>query len=80
MTAPRVAIWSTEGGYEVENQGVAPDIEVDLEPAAWRQGHDTQLERGVAFLMEAMAKQPPVVAKRPAYPTWAKEGGSTQQR
>jgi tricorn protease len=74
VTAPRVAIWSTEGGYE------APDIEVDLEPAAWRQGHDTQLERSVAFLMEAMAKQPPVVAKRPAYPTWPKEGGSTHQR
>jgi hypothetical protein len=26
--------------------------------------------------MEAMAKQPPVIAKRPAYPTWAKEGAA----
>lgn len=80
VTAPRVALWSAEGKYEVENQGVAPDVEVDLEPAAWRQGHDTQLEKGVAILMEELAKRPPVTVKRPAFPTWAKEGASTQQR
>jgi len=73
VTAPREAIWSAEQGYEVENQGVAPDIEVDLEPAAWRAGHDTQLERAVQVLMAELAKNPPATPKRPAFPTWAKD-------
>jgi tricorn protease len=28
ITAPRSGIWSPEGKYEIENQGVAPDVEV----------------------------------------------------
>ena len=73
VTAPRIGIWSPEKGYEVENQGVAPDIEVDFEPAAWRQGHDAQLERAVQVLMAEIAKSPPVPRKRPPFPTWAKD-------
>jgi tricorn protease len=72
ITAPRVALWSPEGEYAVENKGVAPDIEVDLEPAAWRKGRDSQLEKAVGELMARMAKRPPPVVKRPAFPTWAK--------
>ncbi|MDQ6886087.1 MAG: PDZ domain-containing protein [Gemmatimonadota bacterium] len=74
VTAPRVALWSPAGEYEVENRGVAPDVEVDLEPAAWRAGHDTQLEKAVAIVMEELAKRPAVAAKRPAFPIWAKRG------
>jgi len=51
---------------------VAPDIEVDLEPTAWRAGRDSQLERAVAVVMAELAKRPSSVAKRPAFPTWAK--------
>jgi len=72
VTAPRIALWSPEGEYAVENKGVAPDIEVDLEPAAWRAGRDSQLERAVAVVMAELAKRPSSVAKRPAFPTWAK--------
>ncbi len=74
VTAPRVALWTPEGEYAVENKGVAPDVEVELEPAAWRAGHDAQLERAVAMLMPQVRKRPAVAAKRPAFPTWAKEG------
>jgi tricorn protease len=59
----------------VENKGVAPDIEVDLEPAAWRAGHDSQLEKAVAVLMAELGKRPTAAAKRPAFPTWAKGEG-----
>lgn len=72
VTAPRIALWTPESEYAVENHGVAPDIEVDLDPAAWRAGHDTQLERGVAILMEQLGKARPAAPKRPSYPTWAK--------
>jgi hypothetical protein len=48
VTAPREALWAVEGDYAVENKGVAPDVAVDEDPAAWRAGHDSQLERAVA--------------------------------
>jgi tricorn protease len=75
VTAPRVALWSPESEYPVENKGVAPDIEVEIDPAAWRAGHDTQLERAVALLMQTGVVQAgaPATAKRPPFPTWAKD-------
>jgi tricorn protease len=73
VTAPRIALWAPEGEYAVENHGVAPDVEVELEPAAWRAGHDTQLERAVALLMQPTLVQQGSTAKRPPFPTWAKD-------
>ena len=46
VMAPSVAIWNPNGTMDVENHGVAPDIEVALDPAAVRQGHDPQLRSG----------------------------------
>ncbi|MBX6330754.1 MAG: PD40 domain-containing protein [Gemmatimonadaceae bacterium] len=70
VTAPRVAFWSPDGQWDVENHGVAPDIEVELDPKAWRAGHDTQLERAVAAVMDELAKHPPVQAKLPEFPNY----------
>jgi tricorn protease len=78
VTAPRIALWSADGEYAVENRGVPPDVEVDLSPSAWRAGHDTQLEAAVSLVMQALAKAPAVTARRPAYPTWAR--GHTPQQ
>jgi len=72
LTAPHFSIWSLEGQYEVENQGVAPDVEVEVDPAAWRQGRDVQLERAVSMLMTELAKGAFVAPERPAFPTWGK--------
>jgi tricorn protease len=36
VTAPNLAFYNTEAEWEVENHGVAPDIEVEFDPAAWR--------------------------------------------
>ena len=77
VTAPRGGLWTAEGDYAVENVGVPPDEEVELDPAAWRAGHDTQLERAVAILMDEMAKAPQVQAKRPAFPTPVKSPSIT---
>ncbi len=71
ITAPRISLWSYEGKYEVENQGVAPDIEVQEDPAAWRQGRDVQLERAVRVVMDSLAQHPYVAPARPPFPTWA---------
>lgn len=72
VTAPRFAFFTTEGEWDVENHGVAPDVDIEMDPAAWRKGHDTQLEKGVEVLMEELAKNPPPPVKRPPYPDYGK--------
>ncbi|MDE1145547.1 MAG: PDZ domain-containing protein [Azospirillaceae bacterium] len=68
ITAPRWALYGTKGEWEVENIGVPPDVEVEQDPALVRQGHDPQLEKAVAVALDQLAKNPPPVFKRPAYP------------
>ena len=75
VTAPRVAFYSPEGGWEVENVGVAPDVEVELDPQAWRQGHDTQLEKAVEVVMDELRKNPLPTPRKPAYPNYHKGAG-----
>jgi tricorn protease len=70
VTAPRVAFWSPDGKWDVENHGVAPDVEVEFDPEAWRAGRDPQLEKAVELVMEALKKHPPSPAKLPAYPNY----------
>jgi tricorn protease len=72
VTAPRLAFFTTDGKWDVENHGVAPDIDLELDPAAWRQGHDTQLEKAIAVVMDDLAKNPPPTVTRPAYPDYSK--------
>ena len=70
VTAPHFAFYSPEGKWEIENYGVAPDIEVEMDPKAWRAGRDPQLERAVEVVMEALKKNPPQKTKRPDYPNY----------
>lgn len=69
-TAPRLALSGIAGEWEVENRGVAPDIEVEDDPQAARAGRDPQLERAVEVLMKALAEQPPATYKTPPYPDY----------
>ncbi|HEY9283671.1 MAG TPA: PDZ domain-containing protein, partial [Pyrinomonadaceae bacterium] len=79
VTAPDAAIFGLEGEWEVENRGVAPDVEVEMDPAAWRAGRDPQLERAVELVLEEMKRNPKPQPKRPAYPNYHKsaEAGGT---
>jgi len=74
VTAPHFAFYSPEGEWEVENYGVAPDIEVEMDPKAWREGRDPQLEKAVEVVMESLKKNPPKQTKRPAYPNYHNGG------
>ncbi len=53
-----------------ENTGVPPDIEVDLEPEAVRQGRDPQLDKAIEVVLAELAKKPLPGAKRPASPVY----------
>jgi tricorn protease len=71
VTAPRIALFNPDTGeFDVENKGVSPDIEVDLDPAIWRQGHDPQLEKGVSVALQELKDHPVPPIKRPKYPVY----------
>jgi tricorn protease len=71
VTAPRWGLYNPKTGeFDVENKGVPPDIEVDLDPALWRKGQDPQLERGVAIALKALQDHPVPPVKRPKYPVY----------
>ncbi len=72
VTAPHFAFWTPEGEWEVENRGVAPDVEVENDPKLVRQGRDPQLEKAVQLVLEALEKNPPRRMQRPAYPNYHK--------
>ena len=73
VTAPRVAIYGLHGQWEVENHGIAPDIEVENDPASVAAGHDPQLEKAVQVTTEALKKNPVVLPDHPPYPNYHKK-------
>ena len=70
VTAPRMALYDLNGKWEVENVGIAPDIEVLHDPKLVRQGRDPQLEKGVEVVLEALKKNPPPNYAVPPYPKY----------
>ena len=74
ITAPRIALFSPTGEWDAEDVGVPPDVEVEMTPKLVIQGHDPQLERAVAVVLDELAKNPPPshAVPHPAYPTRAR--------
>ena len=75
VTAPRAALYGLKGEWEVENHGIAPDIEVDLDPAAYRQGHDAQLDKAIEVVIQQLKEHPLPQYQRPAYPNYHENDG-----
>lgn len=70
MTVPHFRFVDTDNAWSVENEGVAPDIEVGLDPVATNQGRDSQLEAAIAEIgrmLEAYSDEVPRQA--PPLPT-----------
>ena len=70
VTSPRFAIYGLEGQWEVENHGIAPDIEVPLDPKLVRQGHDPQMEKAVEVVLQMLKDHPLPTFPKPAYPDY----------
>jgi tricorn protease len=66
ITAPSLAFYDLAGRWAVENEGVAPDIEVEYTPAEVMKGRDPQLERAVQEAMKLLEKNPVRRVPRPA--------------
>ncbi len=64
VTAPEFAIYDHEKGeWIAENEGISPDIDVDLRPDMLAQGRDLQIEKAVEVLLKEIQK--PRVKKTP---------------
>ena len=69
ITAPRLGVVSPDGKWEVENEGVAPDFDIDMTPKTTVGGVDPQLAKAIEVVTQALknATATPIVA-RPADP------------
>lgn len=65
VTAPRMAIFSPENQWEVENVGVSPDVEVEMTPKLVIEGRDPQLEKAVEIVLAELEDNPPPEVHRP---------------
>ncbi len=74
ITAPRGGFYDLNGKWAVENEGVSPDIEVEMTPKAVSDGHDPQLEQAVQKALQLLKDNktkilpeppPPEKVKRP---------------
>jgi tricorn protease len=73
MIAPRGGFFTRDGHWAVENEGVAPDIDVENWPRDVIAGRDPQLERAVAEAMRLLKERPvDRMTKEPPPPTWGK--------
>jgi tricorn protease len=71
-TQPEYAWWEPKDGWSIENQGVSPDIEVQITPADRVEGKDPQLDRAIGYLLEKLEKEPMELPKRPDWPVRVK--------
>jgi tricorn protease len=73
MIAPRGGFFARDLRWAVENEGVAPDVDVENWPKDVIAGHDPQLERAVQEAMRLLKEHPVDRAtKEPPPPTWGK--------
>lgn len=69
MTVPFFRFIDADGDWSVENEGVAPDIEVELDPVATNNGRDTQLERAIEHIKAELETYQSPVPPVPVLPT-----------
>ncbi len=76
VTSPDFGFFNPDNQWDVENKGVTPDIEVEMDPKAVHDGHDPQLERAVAVALEQLKQHPVPQPTRPAYPNYQHPTGT----
>jgi tricorn protease len=69
INAPDYAFWNVDANtWDVENWGVSPDQDVELDPYVWRQGHDSQLDAAIAEINKRLDEYKPKKLQHPPYP------------
>ncbi|HXI04170.1 MAG TPA: S41 family peptidase [Candidatus Saccharimonadales bacterium] len=72
VTVPEDSLYGLDSQWVMENHGVEPDIEVDNLPGDVVAGKDAQLEAGIKYILDKLAKNPKTLPGppplQPAYP------------
>lgn len=66
---PEFSFWFKDVGWQVENYGTDPDIEVEILPQDWMKNKDTQLDKAIEVCLKDAKRTPPLVPdlnKRPS--------------
>jgi tricorn protease len=63
LSVPFFRVFTPEGEWRVENEGVAPDVEVPLDPLAVNAGNDVQLDAAVADVLQQLKSAPEIPRK-----------------
>lgn len=63
-TQPEYSFWFKDVGWNIENYGTDPDIEVDIAPQDFMQGTDPQLERALAEALR-LSDEYPILEPKP---------------
>ena len=70
VTVPNFRFFTPDHEWRVENEGVTPDIEVELDPVAVNKGEDPQLDRAIVEVQQQLKDFTPVRHNAPpAFPT-----------
>jgi tricorn protease len=70
LTVPFFRVFTPEGEWHVENEGVAPDVDVPLDPIAVNAGNDVQLDAAIADVLQQLKNAPEMPRKSaPPMPT-----------
>ncbi len=70
LTVPFFRFFTPDGEWRVENEGVAPDVEVELDPAEVNRGNDPQLDAAIATVLKNLSTDKPVDRREsPPVPT-----------
>lgn len=72
-TQPEYAFWFKDVGWNIENYGTDPDIEVDIAPQDYANDVDPQLERAIAEALRLIAERPYLEPKPGERPRRARE-------
>jgi len=68
LTAPDYRIYNAKGEWVVENEGVTPDIIIDVDSKKMSEGYDNQLMKAVEVIMKEINDDPRTFPKHEAFP------------
>ncbi len=72
VNVPEFASATAKGEWAIEGHGVDPDIVVENDPKSVIDGHDPQLERGVAELLKKLEQSTPTLPAHAPFPVKTK--------
>lgn len=67
-TVPEFSIYSLQGEWIMENQGVEPDIVIENLPGRMAKGYDDQLDAAIEYVMRKLEEDPKTLSPRPGPP------------